>query len=167
LLAAVFLVSACSGADDASEETSTVADRVDRSERLHLLGVGHARRPVAVIRRRREFRSAARERPARDLQQAEWHRARLADPADRLVDTGYRVLQYERVDGPDGVYVPEMVELLRAEGVGEVVLVGGPIGGMVSITRRASDSMVGTRTGARSMSRYVCLGRTRQWRLGL
>ncbi len=58
--------------------------------------------------------------------------------ADRLVETGYTVLLYDRQAGVPVDYVPEMVALLRDRGIEDVSLVGGSIGGMASI-RVASD----------------------------
>jgi hypothetical protein len=53
--------------------------------------------------------------------------------ADRLVDAGYRVLLYDTITGTAVDHVVDRAALLREQGVSEVVLVGGSLGGAASI----------------------------------
>lgn len=57
--------------------------------------------------------------------------------AERLVEAGYRVLLYDTVSGTAIDHVVDRAALLRDEGVTDVVLVGGSLGGAASIVAAA------------------------------
>jgi hypothetical protein len=57
--------------------------------------------------------------------------------AKRLTEAGYTVLLYDRLRGREGAFVPAMTRLIRQRGVQEVALLGGAVGGAVSISEAA------------------------------
>ena len=54
--------------------------------------------------------------------------------AERLAEAGYTVLLYDRLRGNEGAFVPAMTSLIRQRGVQNVALLGGTIGGAISIS---------------------------------
>lgn len=57
--------------------------------------------------------------------------------ADRLVAEGYQVLLYDRRSGVPAAYATDLTALLRERGTEEVFLVGGSLGGTVSLEAAA------------------------------
>lgn len=83
--------------------------------------------------------------------------------AERLTEAGYTVLLYDRLHGSEGAFVPAMTTLIRQRGVQEVALLGGSVGGAVSISEaaflqpppRAVVSLAGADTGTVSVAREL------------